>query len=64
MNPDEVIESQLNIYSEANTGSSFDIESIAQNCYSIQLNFRPLCLKHTYLVEKTNDSVKKEVSSN
>lgn len=61
INSDGVIQSQLLIYSEPNTGSPFNIESIAQNCYSIQLNFQPHCLKHTYLVEITNGSVKKDI---
>ncbi|XP_059484563.1 KICSTOR complex protein kaptin isoform X2 [Neocloeon triangulifer] len=42
-------EMYFNIYSEWETSSQFNLENIAQNCFSLELSFIPYHLFHTHL---------------
>lgn len=56
------LETFLNIYSESEENREFNIESIAQNCLNVELNFIPYHLTHTELVVwKDDEIVTKEV---
>lgn len=56
-----VHETYLNIYSESES-KVFNIENIAQNCLTLELNFTPYHLTHTYLVTWQDGSlIKKEM---
>lgn len=50
-------ETYLNIYSEYEDNGEFDIDSIAQNCLNVQLNFIPHYHGHTELVEWKNEEI-------
>ncbi|KAK9702114.1 hypothetical protein QE152_g30178 [Popillia japonica] len=51
------METYLNIYSEYEENCEFDIESVAQNCLNVQLNFIPHYHGHTELVDWKNDEI-------
>lgn len=58
-----MMETYLNIYSEYEDNGEFDIDSIAQNCLNVQLNFIPHYHGHTELIEWKNDEIfNREVS--
>ncbi|XP_066995256.1 KICSTOR complex protein kaptin isoform X2 [Anabrus simplex] len=46
---DQNVETYLNIYSEWEPNSEFNLESVAQNCLMLELNFIPYHLYHTSL---------------
>lgn len=53
----------MNIYSESDENREFSIESIAQNCLNVELNYIPYHLTHTELIVWKDDNVvTKEVS--
>lgn len=53
----------MNIYSESDENREFSIESIAQNCLNVELNFIPYHLTHTELVVWKDGAIAtKEVS--
>ncbi|XP_039281578.1 KICSTOR complex protein kaptin-like [Nilaparvata lugens] len=57
-NPDHNNETYLNIYSEQDldVNPELNIESIAQNCLSIDLNFVPYQLYHTQILRQFDDA--------
>ncbi|CAG9860239.1 unnamed protein product [Phyllotreta striolata] len=54
------LENYLNIYSGEDT-EEFNIESVAQSCLNVELNFIPYKLLHTYLVTWNDELLNKEV---
>lgn len=52
----------MNIYSEWEENKEFNLESIAQNCLSVELNYIPYHLNHTLMITwHNNEIVNKEV---
>lgn len=56
------LETYLNIYSESEENREFSIESIAQNCLNVELNFIPYHLTHTELVVWKDENITKEAN--
>ncbi|XP_050294931.1 KICSTOR complex protein kaptin-like [Anthonomus grandis grandis] len=61
-NESDTLETFLNIYSQLEEHEDFNIENIAQNCFTVELNFIPYKLMHTELIKWDGDTiVKKEI---
>ncbi|KAK9883968.1 hypothetical protein WA026_004904 [Henosepilachna vigintioctopunctata] len=56
-NDSDSLETYLNIYSGWEASEDFNIENIAQNCQSLELNFIPYRLMHTDLFLWDNDGL-------
>lgn len=54
-------ETYLNIYSEWEPNSEFNLESVAQNCLMLELDFIPYQLYHSHILVNENDEETKEV---
>ncbi|XP_046996436.1 KICSTOR complex protein kaptin-like isoform X1 [Schistocerca americana] len=54
-------ETYLNIYSEWEPNSEFNLESVAQNCLMLELDFIPYQLYHSYILVNENNENTKEV---
>nr|CAH7724648.1 unnamed protein product [Callosobruchus chinensis] len=54
---DSRLETYLNIYSEWEESEDFNIDNIAQNCLTVELNFIPYKLCHTHLVTWNDDEI-------
>ncbi|CAG9763912.1 unnamed protein product [Ceutorhynchus assimilis] len=52
-NDSDSLETFLNIYSQLEENDEFDIENVAQNCLTVELNFIPYKLMHTKFQEET-----------
>ncbi|KAH1007617.1 hypothetical protein HUJ04_004829 [Dendroctonus ponderosae] len=61
-NDSDTLETFLNIYSQLEEHEDFNIENIAQNCLTVELNFIPYQLMHTELITWKGDKIaKKEI---
>ncbi|KAL1513800.1 hypothetical protein ABEB36_003160 [Hypothenemus hampei] len=62
-NDSDSLETFLNIYSQLEEDEDFNIENIAQNCLTLELNFIPYHLTHTELItwDKDYNFNKKEI---
>jgi hypothetical protein len=54
-------ETYLNIYSEWEPSSEINLDSVAQNCLMIELDFIPYQLYHTEMYTKAEGESNKEV---
>lgn len=63
-NESDSLDTFLNIYSQLEELEDFNIDDIAQNCLTIELNFIPYKLMHTELVMWHGDAIiNKEVGT-